>query len=115
MGHEDHTLNDDEECAARQMVRHVCVALKRYMESHLYYKYTQMSRLTEPPAAPPSGAQLFRVSFKMFTFSQKKKNGFSSEMHLWISGTKIHIGNDNGTIDLFTRVITGSNALGSRR
>lgn len=37
-------LNDDQECAARQIVRNVCVALKRYFESHLYYKYTQITR-----------------------------------------------------------------------
>lgn len=48
LGTEDHTLNDDEECAARQLVRHVCVALKKYMESHLFYKYAQISRLNTP-------------------------------------------------------------------
>lgn len=57
-------MNDDEECAARQMVRHVCVALKRYMESHLFFKSTQMSRLSEPPPTARSGIQLFRVSTK---------------------------------------------------
>lgn len=61
MGTEGHSLNDDEECAARQMVRHVCVALKRYMESHLFFKYTQMSRLSDLAPTAPSGAQLFRV------------------------------------------------------
>ncbi|XP_055383452.1 protein mahjong isoform X2 [Condylostylus longicornis] len=37
-------LNDDEECAARQLVRHVCVAMKKYMESHLFFKYNQVMR-----------------------------------------------------------------------
>lgn len=62
LGTEDHTLNDDDECAARQMVRHVCVALKRYMESHLFYKYTQMSRLNEPSVSATNASLLNRVS-----------------------------------------------------
>ncbi|XP_055598270.1 protein mahjong, partial [Uranotaenia lowii] len=41
---DDYNLNDDEECAARQVVRHVCVALKKYFENHLYYKYIQVTR-----------------------------------------------------------------------
>ncbi|XP_062558298.1 protein mahjong isoform X2 [Armigeres subalbatus] len=41
---DDYHLNDDEECAARQVVRHVCVALKKYFENHLYYKYNQVTR-----------------------------------------------------------------------
>lgn len=62
LGMEGHDLNDDDECAARQMVRHVCVALKRYMESHLFYKYTQLSRLNEPSASAATATPLFRVS-----------------------------------------------------
>ncbi|XP_076269885.1 lisH and WD40 domain-containing protein mahjong isoform X2 [Rhynchophorus ferrugineus] len=31
-------LNEDQECAARQIVRHVCVAYRRYLEAHLYLK-----------------------------------------------------------------------------
>lgn len=62
LGTEDHNLNDDDECAARQMVRHVCVALKRYMESHLFYKYTQLSRLNVPTGSTANAAPLFRVS-----------------------------------------------------
>jgi DDB1- and CUL4-associated factor 1 len=41
---DDYNLSDDEEIAARQVVRHVSVALKKYFESHLYYKYTQATR-----------------------------------------------------------------------
>lgn len=41
---EDTTLNEDEECSARQIVRHVCVALKRYLEAHLYIKAEQLRR-----------------------------------------------------------------------
>lgn len=61
LGSDDHGLNDDEECAARQMIRHVSVALKKYMEGHLFYKYTQMSRLNEP-INPAQTINLFRVS-----------------------------------------------------
>ena len=42
---EEPSLNDDEECASRQIVRHVAVALKRYMESHLYLKAEQLERM----------------------------------------------------------------------
>lgn len=48
LGVDEHNLNDDEECSARQLVRHVCVSLKKYMESHLFYKYTQLSRINSP-------------------------------------------------------------------
>lgn len=42
---DDHlALNDDIVCAARQIVRHVCVALKRYLEAHLYIKSEQLKR-----------------------------------------------------------------------
>lgn len=37
-------LNEDAECAARQIVRHVCVAFKRYLEAHLYTKVEQLRR-----------------------------------------------------------------------
>ncbi|XP_015439812.1 PREDICTED: protein mahjong [Dufourea novaeangliae] len=41
---EEPTLNDDEECASRQIVRHVAVALKRYMEAHLYVEAELLDR-----------------------------------------------------------------------
>ncbi|XP_012267581.2 DDB1- and CUL4-associated factor 1 [Athalia rosae] len=58
---EDPALNDDEECASRQIVRHVAVALKRYMEVHLYLKAEQLQRAenarterdTWQPSLPP--------------------------------------------------------------
>ncbi|KAJ6646016.1 Protein mahjong, partial [Pseudolycoriella hygida] len=61
---DEHNLNEDETCAARQLIRHVCVALKKYMESHLYYKYSQVSRLnTFATQGVTSGGQLsFRAS-----------------------------------------------------
>ncbi|XP_044588564.1 protein mahjong isoform X2 [Cotesia glomerata] len=37
-------LNDDEECASRQIVRHVAVALKKYIEAHLYLKAEQLQQ-----------------------------------------------------------------------
>ncbi|XP_055695388.1 protein mahjong isoform X2 [Lutzomyia longipalpis] len=45
---DDVNLNDDEENAVRQLVRHVCVSLKKYMESHLYFKYAQVTRQQSP-------------------------------------------------------------------
>ncbi|XP_076661247.1 lisH and WD40 domain-containing protein mahjong [Halictus rubicundus] len=58
---EEPTLNDDEECASRQIVRHVAVALKRYMEAHLHLKAEQLQRAenvraerdTLQPSLPP--------------------------------------------------------------
>lgn len=54
--------NDDQECASRQIVRHVCVAYRRYLEAHLYAKVEQLRRsqlrpnerpaLSLPPAQP---------------------------------------------------------------
>ncbi|XP_058174383.1 protein mahjong [Anopheles ziemanni] len=41
-------INDDEEASERQVVRHVCVALKKYFENHLYYKYVQVTRQQAP-------------------------------------------------------------------
>jgi DDB1- and CUL4-associated factor 1 len=41
---DDLNLSVDEENAERQVVRHVCVAMKKYFESHLFYKYTQVTR-----------------------------------------------------------------------
>ncbi|CAB0012642.1 unnamed protein product [Nesidiocoris tenuis] len=37
-------MNDDEECSARQIVRQVSVALKRYLEAHLYIRSEQVRR-----------------------------------------------------------------------
>uniref|UniRef100_A0A182J9K7 Uncharacterized protein n=1 Tax=Anopheles atroparvus TaxID=41427 RepID=A0A182J9K7_ANOAO len=45
---DEYQINDDEEAAERQVVRHVCVALKKYFENHLYYKYVQVTRQQEP-------------------------------------------------------------------
>ncbi|XP_066598075.1 protein mahjong [Prorops nasuta] len=58
---EEPALNDDEECASRQIVRHVAVALKRYMEAHLHLKTEQLQRAenvraekdTWQPSLPP--------------------------------------------------------------
>lgn len=41
---EDYDLTQDEENAERQVVRHVCVSLKKYFESHLFYKFTSVTR-----------------------------------------------------------------------
>ncbi|KAG5677622.1 hypothetical protein PVAND_007364 [Polypedilum vanderplanki] len=41
---EEANLSADEENAERQVIRHVCVAIKKYFESHLFFKYTQVMR-----------------------------------------------------------------------
>ncbi|XP_050427113.1 protein mahjong isoform X2 [Adelges cooleyi] len=38
------SLTEDAECSARQIIRHVCVALKRYFEAHLHIKAQQIRR-----------------------------------------------------------------------
>ncbi|CAH0599582.1 unnamed protein product [Chrysodeixis includens] len=47
-------VTEDETCAARQIVRHVCVALRRYLEAHLRLRAAQVARqhgdnVPEPP------------------------------------------------------------------
>lgn len=37
-------LSEDAECAARQIVRHVCITLKRYLEAHLSAKVEQLQQ-----------------------------------------------------------------------
>ncbi|KAL1514105.1 hypothetical protein ABEB36_003422 [Hypothenemus hampei] len=56
-------LNEDQECASRQIVRHVCLAYRRYLEAHLYHKAEVIRRsqmrpnertsLPLVPALPP--------------------------------------------------------------
>ncbi|CAH0756803.1 unnamed protein product [Diatraea saccharalis] len=51
---EEMRVSDDETCAARQIVRHVCVALRRYLEAHLRLRAAQVARqqgdtVPEPP------------------------------------------------------------------
>lgn len=41
---DNYNLNPDEENAQRQVVRHVCVAFKKYFESHLFYKHSLISQ-----------------------------------------------------------------------
>ncbi|XP_049883163.1 protein mahjong isoform X2 [Pectinophora gossypiella] len=51
---EESRVSEDETCAARQIVRHVCVALRRYLEAHLRLRAAQVARqqgdsIPEPP------------------------------------------------------------------
>ncbi|XP_030755161.1 protein mahjong isoform X2 [Sitophilus oryzae] len=46
-------LNEDQECAARQIVRHVCVAYRRYLEAHLYLKTEVIKRSQLRPNDKP--------------------------------------------------------------
>ncbi|XP_044751258.1 protein mahjong [Coccinella septempunctata] len=55
-------LNEDQECSARQVVRHVCVAYRRYLEAHLYSKYEIITRCQIRPNSQP--ALLGQPSYK---------------------------------------------------
>lgn len=44
LSNEGDTVNEDEESSARQIVRHVCVALKRYLEAHLFIQVHKLQR-----------------------------------------------------------------------
>lgn len=44
MEDETRRLSEDEEGAARQIVRHVCLALKRYLEAHLCIRAEELIR-----------------------------------------------------------------------
>ncbi|XP_063544053.1 protein mahjong [Cydia strobilella] len=51
---EESRVSEDETCAARQIVRHVCVALRRYLEAHLRVRAAAVARaqgdsVPEPP------------------------------------------------------------------
>ncbi|XP_053623270.1 protein mahjong [Plodia interpunctella] len=54
-GDEELPVSEDETCAARQIVRHVCVALKRYLEAHLRLRAALVARLQgdNVPEPPP--------------------------------------------------------------
>lgn len=57
---DNNQLNEDQECAARQIVRHVCVAYRRYFEAHLAAKVELLRRSQLRPAdknATPLPAQ----------------------------------------------------------
>ncbi|XP_044248914.2 protein mahjong isoform X1 [Drosophila takahashii] len=55
----DSDINEDVECASRQMVRHVCVALKRYMEAHFFYKYNSFLCQHNAASSSPSSNHYF--------------------------------------------------------
>lgn len=39
-------MSEDAQCSARQIVRHVAVALKKYLEAHLFLRLEQVKRET---------------------------------------------------------------------
>lgn len=57
-------INEDEECSARQIVRHVCVALKRYFEAHLYIRSEQLKRAHFRDSSEPSKLTTTLPSYK---------------------------------------------------
>lgn len=40
------SINEDAECSARQIIRHVCVGLKHYFEAHLHIR-AQLIRIAK--------------------------------------------------------------------
>lgn len=68
---EEPVMNDDEECAARQIVRHVTISLKKYMEAHLYWKAEQLQRAenarTERDTWQPSLPH-YKVNISLYIF-----------------------------------------------
>lgn len=57
-------LNEDAECAARQIVRHVCVAYKRYLEAHLIAKIEQLKRSQLRPPDRTEANTIPQISYK---------------------------------------------------
>ncbi|XP_050080001.1 protein mahjong [Anopheles maculipalpis] len=58
---DDYQMNEDEEASERQVIRHVCIALKKYFENHLYYKYIQVTRQQEPQTAGTLTQPVFKA------------------------------------------------------
>ena len=44
---ESRSLNDEAQCAARQIVRHVCCALRKYFEAHLFLQAETLERFND--------------------------------------------------------------------
>lgn len=53
---DDDDLSLDDQNAQRQVIRHVCVTLKKYFESHLFYKYTSATKTPNTRISSPSRA-----------------------------------------------------------
>lgn len=90
-------LNEDEESSSRQVIRHVCVALKRYLEAHLFLKVQQLQSNSEMPtfkvckATPESVAEQIETVLELLPFKSK-----------WEPVDKLY---DYGAITLLLRVI----------
>lgn len=74
-------LNEDAESAARQIVRHVCVAIKKYMESHLYGKVEHLRRTqvrtterTLPPVRTQPSYKVGKLYFKNYQLENDNNN-----------------------------------------
>ena len=67
---EEISRNEDEECSVRQIVRHVCAALRRYFEAHLFKKVETTSRrvmLDSGPSDTPGQNFLMSNYYKVNT------------------------------------------------
>uniref|UniRef100_A0A8D8ZHS1 Protein mahjong n=2 Tax=Cacopsylla melanoneura TaxID=428564 RepID=A0A8D8ZHS1_9HEMI len=49
-------MSEDAQCSARQIVRHVAVALKKYLEAHLFLRVESIKRETHVQGGGPSSA-----------------------------------------------------------
>lgn len=104
---EDTRRNEDEECTIRQIVRHVCTALKRYFEAHLFKKVeTANRRLVLDSVPPDSFAQksiapfnYYRVSLFFVAVSGERRAGGRFGIEIGIASTErqIESGNDTRT------------------
>ncbi|XP_038221450.1 protein mahjong [Zerene cesonia] len=75
LGSDDEELrvSDDETCAARQIVRHVCVALRRYFEAHLRMRAAHVARQQGDtvPEPPPYKTMMMTMMMMMMYVFQK--------------------------------------------
>jgi len=69
-------LNEDQVCSARQIVRHVCVALKRYFEAHLYIRADQLRRAHMRENDDARQMQNTLPSYKVGLVSERRGYGF---------------------------------------
>lgn len=76
-------VGEDEECSARQIVRQVCVALKRYLEAHLYIRSEQVRRAHHRDISldrlhsPVLPSYKVSVGRKLWIYRKKFQSGFS--------------------------------------
>lgn len=93
---DNYDLSSDEENAQRQVVRHVCVALKKYFESHIFYKYslvTQNSptRICLPMRSLKNSNEIINDQIMNLQSLQLKSNWQPVNVFLQLGGIKLLI------------------------